>query len=373
MSDTVLARVTRLADGIRQRAEEIEEARRLPEDLVKELTDAGALRMLVPAANGGPELALPDALRVVEALARADASTGWTVGQITLAQLIIGSFPTPARDAVYATGPDTLGAGAVAPKGRAVHADGSYRVSGQWPYVTGCWYASWVYLTCVVMDGRAVRLGPDGTPQTCMALLPAEDVEILDTWDVLGMRGTASHDVRVPGRTSEHTLFLAGDDPAALAVRYRIAQAGLLIGATNVGLAQGALDDVIAVAEGGKRPAFSRRRLAESPMFQDRLGEAQVTLAAARALLYAQATETATGPVDRATLRAVVAKVAALTTSTVDTAHALAGGSSVYRQSSLQRRLRDMHTSSQHFVNGRDHYGLLGALLAGADIDPAMV
>src|SRR5436305_11238347 len=143
MSDTVLARVTRLADAVRERAEEIEEARRLPDDLVKELTDAGALRMLVPAVYGGPELPLPEALRVIETLARADASTGWTVGQVTLAQLINRAVPTPALDAVYATGADTIGAGAVAPKGRAVHADGRYRVSGQWPYVTGCWYASW--------------------------------------------------------------------------------------------------------------------------------------------------------------------------------------------------------------------------------------
>ena len=79
MSDTVLARVTRLADAVRERAEEIEEARRLPDDLVKELTDAGALRMLVPAVYGGPELPLPEALRVIETLARADASTGWTM------------------------------------------------------------------------------------------------------------------------------------------------------------------------------------------------------------------------------------------------------------------------------------------------------
>jgi alkylation response protein AidB-like acyl-CoA dehydrogenase len=207
-----------------------------------------------------------------------------------------------------------------------------------------------------------------------MALLPAEGLEILDTWDALGLRGTASHDVRVPNLTCppEHTLFLAGDDPAAAAVRYRIAQAGLLIGAVNVGLAQGALDDVVAVAEGGKRPAFSRRRLAESPLFQDRLGEAQVTCAAARALLYHQAGSTEQGATARATLRATVAKVAALTTGVVDTAHALAGGSSVYRDSPLQRRLRDMHTASQHFVNGREHYGMLGALMAGAEVDPAL-
>ena len=78
-------------------------------------------------------------------------------------------------------------------------------------------------------------------------------------------------------------------------------------------------------------------------------------------------------PLARARLRATAAKVSALTTSVVDTAHSLAGGTAAYEKSPLARRLRDMHTSTQHFVNGRDYYAAVGALLAAADVDPAML
>lgn len=380
----ILSRVSEVGAGLPARAEEIEGSRALPDDVVKDLTATGALRMLVPPRHGGPGLDLPAALRVIEAVAAADGSAGWAVGQVTLAQLIFASFPEAALDAVYAAGPDTLGAGAVAPKGRATaRDDGSWRVTGQWPFVTGCRYASWAYLTCVVVDGHAVRTGADGRPATRMVLLPADGLEIVDTWHTLGLRGTGSHDVRVAGAAcpADHTFSMAGDDPAAERTRYRIAQSGLLIAAVNVGLARGALAEVVALAADGKRPAFSRRRLADSPVFQDRLGEADLTCAAAAALLDAEATraaarvaaDTVPGPTERARLRATAARVSRLTTDVVDTAHALGGGSAVYDTSPLQRRIRDMHTSTQHFVNGRDYFGVLGALLVGADVDPAML
>lgn len=372
MTET-LGRIRSMSATLKARAAEFESARRLPDDVIKDLTGVGAMRMLVPAKHGGPAMRLPDALAVIEELARADGSVGWTVGQVTLAQLIFSSFPEAAREEIYASGPDALGAGAVAPKGRAADEDGHWRVTGQWPFVTGCPHAAWVYLTCVVVDGRAVRTGPGGAPVTRMVVLPAGELEIVDTWHVMGLRGTASHDVRVSGvRCPDvRSSALSGD-----ANRFRVAQAGLLISAVNVGLAQGALDEVIELATDGKRPAFSRRRLAESPLFQDRLGEAQMTCAAARALLREEAGAVAAagtpGPLERSRLRATSARVASLTASVVDTAHALAGGSAVYESSPLQRRLRDMRTSTQHFVNGRDYYGVLGALLVGAEVDPAL-
>lgn len=376
--EPLLERARAVAGGLAQRAEEIEACRRLPDDVLKDLASAGCLRMLVPSEHGGPGHSLPEALRLVELLSRADGATGWTVGQITVAQLIFGCFPKETRTLIYADGPDTLGAGAVAPKGRATAEGDMLKVNGQWPYVTGCWYSSWTYLTCVLVDGHAVRIGPDGVPQTCMVVVPSADLEIIDTWRSLGLRGTASHDTRARGCEipAARSLVMGDSDPGAAAVRYRVAQAGLMIAAVAVGLAQGAIDDAVALAAGGKRPAFGRRPLSESPLFQDGLGDAQATCAAARALLYAEAEAAAARPdsgpqapgaLERATLRAVAAKVSALALEAVDTAHRLAGGTSVYQGSALERRLRDMHTASQHFVSSREHYGVLGALLAGTD------
>jgi indole-3-acetate monooxygenase len=137
-----------------------------------------------------------------------------------------------------------------------------------------------------------------------------------------------------------------------------------------VGIATGALDDIARVAEEGKRPTFSPRRLADDPVFQDRLGEAHMRLRAARALLYAQAglveslmAGVALATPERASLRATCHHVTALAVEAVDTAYTLGRASSIPRSSPLQRRLRDIHTVTQHAWNSRDSSQHLGVSL----------
>jgi alkylation response protein AidB-like acyl-CoA dehydrogenase len=156
-------------------------------------------------------------------------------------------------------------------------------------------------------------------------------------------------------------------------------QLGFFLGAVAVGIADGAVEEVCALATAGKRPAFSPHRLAGSPVFQDRLGEARMDLLAARALLTEQAglawADAAAGrepaAPDRAARRATGSRVTALAKDAVDTAYGLAGGSAVYERSPLQRRLRDIHTATQHAVTGRDFYRALGAALVGEHTDYA--
>ena len=359
-----LSRVRELASRVAKRAEEVERDRGLPDDLVDDLRDAGCFRMFAPASHGGDQLDLPDVLAVLEELARADAATSWTVGQVALSHLIVRCGPAEALDDVFADGPDTLVAGAVAPKGRARESDDGWRVTGQWPFVTGSPRAAWFYLSCVLVAGRSVPVGPDGVPATRILFVPAQDTRIVDTWRVLGLRGTASHDVAVEDARVPAYRAVAAQDGDAV---HRIAQSSLIIGAVAVGLADGALADLVRLAADGKRPALSARRLAASTVFQDRLGEAQTVQRAARALLYAEAAEAqastgASTPLRRARLRAAAAQVTSLCAQVVDTAHTLAGGTAVYETSPLQRRLRDMRTATQHFVAGRDSYATLGAL-----------
>ncbi|MET8087594.1 acyl-CoA dehydrogenase family protein [Micromonospora sp. NPDC005237] len=380
---STLPRVDGLLPALAERAAEIDRAGRVPEDVLAELSAAGCLRMLVPAAYGGTDLPLGEALRVIEQLSTADASTGWLIGQVGLAHLLFACFPEAARDEIYAHGPDVLGAGAVAPKGRAApDGAGGWRVNGQWPFVTGSPQASWIYLNCIVLDGRTPRTLPNGAPLTRMVLFPASELEQVDTWQVLGLRGTASQDVRAASRICpEHRGFsLVGDGDDVRRTVFRIAQAGLLIAAVDLGIAQGAVHDAAAHAAAGRRRTFSTRSLADSPVFHDRLGEAHVALRAARALLHREAAtawETARrgevlSALDRACLRATATQVTATALQAVQTAYALAGASTVFDSSPLQRRLRDINTATQHFVNSRDSYATVGGLLAGADVDTTM-
>lgn len=379
---TTLAPVTDVLPEITRRAAEIEASRELPADLLRILAGAGCLRMLAPASHGGDERTLPDVLRVIEQLACADGATGWTISQVASAQLIFAYFPRQTVDEIYARGPDVFGAGAVAPKGRAYRQPGGWHVSGQWPFVTGCRHASWVYVQCITVEDRKAQFLPNGLPAVRMMLFPAGEVNILDTWHVAGLRGTGSHDARFSKLfcPDAHSTPVMGGEPSVGGPVFRIPlldQGGLFIAAVALGTAAGAVDEIAALARGGKRPAFSPERLAASPVFQDRLGEAFLELRAARALLYEQAEalwaaaqrHTPWPLLDRAALRATPGVVVSAAARVVDTAYTLAGGSAIYDSSPLQRRLRDVHTATQHVYVGRYHLGLVGALLAGEKID----
>jgi len=374
---------------IASRAPEIERARRLPADLIASLKDAGCLRMLVPTAYGGDARALPDVLRTLETLARADGATGWVVGQVASAQLILAFFPSRALEDIYANGPDVFATGAVAPKGRitrdgVVDGDG-WRVTGQWPFVSGCEDASWIYVQSMVIQQQRLQVGPDDVPALRLAVFPAREVEILDTWSVSGLRGTGSHDVRLQKTSCPdwRTVTLGGGLTRADGTIFSIPpldQGGLYIAAVALGIARGALDDVATLAAAGKRPAFSRDRLAASPVFQDRLGDAFMQWQSARALLYSQAeaawiaVRAGRAPAlhERAVLRATSATTIAAAARVVDEAYTLAGGSALFDASPLQRRFRDVHAATQHTYAGRYYLGVVGGLLAGDAPDPAL-
>ncbi|GAA1954169.1 acyl-CoA dehydrogenase family protein [Amycolatopsis minnesotensis] len=371
--DTV-TEVLPLVDGF---AAEADAKGVLPASLVDALLAAGCFRLAAPARHGGSAVPLPELLGVLEALATADGSTAWVVGQAALSQLIIDCAPEATVAELYAAGPDLLAAGAVAPKGRATAVTGGRRVKGRWPFVTGCERAQWFYVNCVLVRDRSVELGPDGGPLTRIVLLPRHEIEIADTWQVLGLRATGSHDVAVAGAVCQEPRMITMDptDPATARARTRIAESSLLIAAVVVGIAAAALGYDRELATGGKRPALSRTSLASSTVFHDQLGEAHTELLAARALLYRQAEASAAReraglPAtarDRAELRACATKIIATASGVVGTAHRLAGGSSVYDSSPMQRRVRDAHTATQHFVAARDSYSAFGAALLTAD------
>ncbi|MBM0239211.1 acyl-CoA dehydrogenase family protein [Micromonospora sp. ATA32] len=380
---TTLESVRALLPEVAKRADDVERDRGLPTGLLDQLRAAGCLRMAVPRTHGGSELAMPDVLRVVEALATADGSVAWSIGQVALSQLIIGCAPPVTVAAVYAGGPDVYAAGAVAPKGRATTVDDGWRVSGQWPFVTGCERASWIYLNCVLVSGRTVVM--DGErPATRIMLLPVDRVAVVDTWRTLGLRGTGSHDVSVGQVFCPADQALAKGAESAERAATGIAQSSLIIAATAVGIATAALRDVTSLATSGKRPALSATRLQSSLTFQERLGEAQMTLQAARAVVYAQFDDHYTGSradtdtdgdgdgdgdgaLRRARYRAAAAQATAMAAQAVDMAYGLAGGTAIYDGATLQRRMRDVRTATQHFVVGRNSFAAYGALMVGAD------
>jgi alkylation response protein AidB-like acyl-CoA dehydrogenase len=215
--------------------------------------------------------------------------------------------------------------------------------------------------------------------------VPRDAVEVIDTWDSLGLRATASHDVAVadvtvaPGRV----IDLVGGEPVATGPLYAFPLFGLLaiaVSAVCTGIAEGAVGDVVALAS-ARRPAGSSRSLAERETTQERVAEASGALRAAvagveRAIASAWAGAEAGGPLrldDRAALRIAATHAAQASVEVVDACHRLGGARALYRGSTLERRQRDVHTAAQHMVVAPTTMALAGRVLLGVEADTAQL
>src|SRR3954471_12221395 len=371
-----------LTDVAASAARDTERRRRLPGDLVAAMVDAGVYRLLVPEAVGGLEAHPAVLAEVVEALARGDGAAGWCAAIGATSGLVGGYLPEEAAREVYSD-PRTVSGGVFAPKGRAEpQGHFGFRVDGRWPFASGCQNCTWLMGGSVVDDDGELRRLPDGMPDVRLMLAPADQVVIHDTWDVMGLRGTGSHDIEFVGLhvAAEHSASLFSDPPTAQGPLYAFPLFGLLavaIGAVGLGIGRGALDDVAALA-GGKTPTGSRRTLAERPATQGDVARAEARLRAARALLFgcvddawASAVDTGEVPVEqRAALRLAATHAATTGAEVTTTAFGLGGGSAVYETSgSLGRRFRDANVATHHMLVGSPTWELTGRLLLGLPTD----
>jgi alkylation response protein AidB-like acyl-CoA dehydrogenase len=373
----ILDAVRELAPTIAARADEIEAARRLPPDLVTDLTAAGCFGMLRPRSHGGAGVDLATSMLVYEDLSRADASVGWTVAIGAGCWLDLVGLPRPTFDAVFADDPDVKVGGAIRPAGVAAPADGGYRVTGRWGFVSGCQHCDWIYGNCIE-EGAT---GNGDVPPLRVALFRADEIEIEDTWSVSGLCGTGSHDVVaddvfVP---TDRTFALLSAEPCLADPLVRMplpSPYALQMASGALGIAQGALDDILALAS-DKVPLFAGASLATNPLFQNQLGRADAGLRAARSLVYGEAAEAwatalAGDPFtteQRARIRGSATWACDTAAAAVGMAYRAGGGSSLYRSSPLQRRFRDVHALTQHFLLKLDSLTTVGAVMAEQDVD----
>ena len=378
----VLAAVRELAPAIRSRADEIEKARRLPADLAQSLARAGAFRMLVPRDVGGLEFPPDAALRVIEAAGGADASAGWCVMIGATTGLNAAYLSRDSAREIFGP-PDTIAGGVFAPLGRAVRDGDDYVLDGRWQWASGSANCDWLLAGAIVFENGAPRRLADGTVDDRKLIFPASQAVLNDTWHVTGLCGTGSGEmvvsgVRVPARRA--TSYVEAG-PRASGALYAFPVFGLLalgIAAVALGNARAAIDDLVELAA-GKQPQGSRRTLAERGSAQMALSMAEADLRSARAFFYETVAEAwqvaqATGRVDvrqRALLRLAATNATRKSADVTRSMYDLAGGSSVFLSSPLQRRFRDAHVATQHLMIAPPTYELTGRALMGLPIDAA--
>jgi alkylation response protein AidB-like acyl-CoA dehydrogenase len=350
----------------------------MPPDLVEALRTIGVFRMFVPQSHGGLELDMPAALEIFEALSRIDGSVGWTAMIGGGCDMFASLLPRDTYEQVYQNGPDVIIAGTVQPAGRAEAVAGGWRVKGRWPFASGCQHADWMFGLCVMTEaGKPLSgsAGEGGPPLVRGVFLPARDWHIEDTWYVAGLKGTGSHDIALRDTVvPEANLFdLVNGVPCLPGPLYQAVRQflPLMHGASSVGMAEGALDELVALANTGRQQQQAAVPMRDSETFQSELGRIAAELRAARAFLQVQAAShwrhALAGTLKDEALHTQGTQSAIWLATTcvraVDACFALAGGGAIYETSPLQRRLRDLHTAAQHFAAHQRHYVSAGKLL----------
>jgi indole-3-acetate monooxygenase len=365
-----------LAPLLAARSAEGERSRRLSRDVVEALVAGGFFRMLVPSSLGGGESDPAMFVATVEELARRDAAAGWCIAACATSGMVAAYIDeAAARDVFGATA--SVSGGVFAPRGTAYHESATYLVTGRWAFASGIDHCDWLMGGCMVFESGTRKMLGEGRPDIRLALFPASEVEVIDTWSVSGLRGTGSHDmqvheIRVP---ADRTTSLLTDKPLERGPLYAFPIFGLLalsIAGVALGIARAALDEITELA-GGKTPTLSARRLADRAGTQAAVARAEAAWRAARELLYAEiergwAEARLNGEVsvaEKAALRLAATHATTQSAAIVDAAYELGGGTSIYETSPLQRHFRDIHAATQHMLVGPQTWELTGRLLLG--------
>ena len=357
----LLSALRELGQAAEARYGEIDALGRLPEDLVAGLLATGILRAWVAAPYGGEELPLLEGLRALEELSYWESSTGWCAMIGATTALLSGRLPPEWAQQIYGD-PRSCTGGYALSGGSARAVPGGLAVSGRWPWGSGTYHCTWIGGGCRVVDegGKPSRL-PDGA-QTPFVFFRSEEVELLDTWDPVGLRGTGSTDYRVASAfVPEGRWVEFPDGPAQVSSPlYRFPLLGALaLGVCTValGAARRARDELVSLA-GQKRPTQSAHLLAQRPVVQAQVAEAEAALRAAwsyiREVVEEVMLELGAGRelvAQRENGIRLAATHATRTAARVATRmYEAGGGSSVHRASPLARAFRDAHVITQHGI-----------------------
>jgi alkylation response protein AidB-like acyl-CoA dehydrogenase len=377
---TFTERAAALGPELRDRSEEIDALRRLPDDLVEGLIDEGFLRFWVPAQYGGAEISLLEGLETFIELARHDTAVAWCCFIANTTAITAGLLPPRWAEELFGP-PGAVAGGFAAPVGRARAVEGGLRVTGRWQWGSGTQHCSVIGGgVLLVDDDGAVAPREDGLLAP-FVLLDRDDVTFHDTWHVLGVRGSGSTDYEVTdafvpeGRWVE----LTRPTPQVDGALYRFSLFSLLaggIGCTAIGVAERALEEFVTLAR-GKVPQGSGRTLSERPSAQADVAKAEATIASARLFLldaYADAWATAEAGGEpsveqRRLVRLATTDATQRCADVVSRLHRAAGGEAVYQRCPLERLFRDANVVSQHAMAAERTYELAGRLTFGLDSD----
>lgn len=346
----------------------IDAQREIPQSLIRDMKNANLLRLLVPERLGGEEMDWYEYLDVIFTIAHADGSVGWCINQGNVFATNAAREPEALAREIWGVPEGSCGNGPPINASSKSVTNG-YSLSGKWIFSSGCRHANWL---------AALVTSRQHPPR--LHFMPKDDIELIDNWQVRGLRGTGSfgfscEDYFVP----EERVMRMDLPPIHDGSIYKIPQSLLFacgFGCVALGVARAAVDSVIELSH-SKKPQFGKLTLAQDPVIQSKIGMAEGLFGGAKAFLYETVGEVwesvqRNGEIsmdERLRLRLAGTHAIRQSAGIVDIVYNLTGSNAIFESTTIQRKFQDIHVITQQ-VQGREaHYQTVGAHLLGESPD----
>jgi alkylation response protein AidB-like acyl-CoA dehydrogenase len=381
-----LGRARGLAPRLAAAGAEIERSRRVPDELLEALHAAGFYRMLLPRRYGGGEAHPLAFMRTVQALARADASVAWNIGQDAVCAVVAAYLEPAVAQAIFGDPRAVLAWGPAQGPARAVACEGGYRVTGRWSFASGMRQATWLGPQCAVLEADGSPRAGEAHRKKRVFLIPASAARLEDVWDVIGLRGTASDAFSVEGlfvpeaysvhreSTAEnrepgwlycfsiHNLFACGFASIALGVAAEMLDAFVGLAASKVPRGMPGTLRENAVVQAGVARARAKLESAEAYLMHS-VAEICDAVQATREVTLEQ----------RMRIRLCSTHAIHSAREAGDFAYEAAGASAVFAANPFERRFRDLHTIAQQLQGRASHFETVGQHLLGLEADTSFL
>ncbi|MFC6081795.1 acyl-CoA dehydrogenase family protein [Sphaerisporangium aureirubrum] len=380
--EQLVGRASELVPLLRKNAAWSEENRRIHQESIDALADAGIFKLRTPARYGGYEADTRTLVEVAAELGRGDGSTAWVASVYWIPTFMACLFPDEVQDEVFST-PDVRVCGTLSPSAMATPVDGGIVVNGKWGFISGAHHAHWQEIIAVLVP-------PEGEPMPVMALVPISELAVIDDWHTSGLKGTgsvstAAQNLFVPSaRVIPLPAILMGQYASKINANSPIYRAPLLPVAsassvgTMLGLARAAKDTFFERLPNRKITYTGYGSQAEAPITHLQVAEAAAKLDQAEFHALRLATTVDTKAVDgsewtleqRVKARADMGQVVKLAKESVEILASASGGSSIYSDVPIQRIARDIQAVNLHaLMHPETNAELYGRVLCGLGPD----
>ena len=362
-----------LLDAVRAQRDQFSRDQQISAEVVDLIRKAGFYRAMVAKRFGGDESSPMEFLRMVERLSEVDGSAGW-VASFGFSAIYLSALPVLTLETIYANGPDVIFAGGIYPPQKAVPVEGGLEVSGRWSWGSGS--------TGADLIGVGIKVeGADSGGLPLIAVMPASKVRIDRNWDVIGLKGTGSHDMVVDKVVvPKDWTFIRGGKSSLDQPLYQyptMPLAAQVLAVVALGAARGAIE-VLAELAGGRSSITGAANLADRPYLQTDIAKAEALLRSARAFFY-EATEEAYATLvagdelsvqQRTLLRLASTNAARAGADVTMAVYRLSGTTGIATGHMIARHMQDAMVVPQHAFLADGTWQNAGRVLLGMDSPP---